>query len=231
MSISGLGYYPNPLVPDAAERKVYANHLKRVIEAAALLGVGLVETFIGRDHTKTIDDNWATFEEVWPPLVAYAEQHGVRIGIENCPMLFSNDEWPGGKNLAVSPEIWRRMFDTIPSPSFGLDFDPSHLVWQFIDIPRCIYEFHDRFTLVHAKDVKILPHRLYERGIMGLGWHVPKLPGLGDTNWSEFFSALSTVGYTGDVCIEVEDRAYDADLDSRRRALVQSRRFLLDYMS
>ena len=231
IAISGLGYYPNPLVSDPKERAVYADHLKRVIEASALLGVGLVESFVGRDHERTVDANWPVFEQVWPPLVEFAEQAGVRIAIENCPMLFSADEWPGGKNLATTPENWRRMFETIPSPSFGLVFDPSHLVWQFIDIPRAIYDFHERFMLVHAKDVKVLPHLLYERGVMGLGWSVPKLPGLGDTDWGAFFSALSDVGYTGDVCIEVEDRAYEADLAARERALEQSRRFLLGYLS
>ena len=231
IGISGLGYYPNPLVADATERRYHSDHLKRVIEASALLGDNLVESVAGRDHTRSIDDNWPVFEEVWPPLVEFAEKAGVRIAIENCPMLFSGDEWPGGKNLATSPENWHRMFETIPSKSFGLVFDPSHLVWQFIDIPRAIYDFHDRFLLVHAKDVKVVPHLLYERGVMGLGWSIPKLPGLGDTNWGDFFSALTHVGYAGDLCIEVEDRAYDTDLASRERALAQSRRFLLGYMS
>jgi sugar phosphate isomerase/epimerase len=170
LTISALGYYPNPLAADPAERQVYVDHIKRVIDAAALLGLGLVNTFVGRDHTKSVEDNWPVFEEVWPPLVRYAEGKGVKIGIENCPMLFSLDEWPGGKNLAFSPEIWRRMFEAIPSASFGLNYDPSHLVWQFIDPIRPIHDFSDRIFHVHAKD---------EMGRVLLGIDRHRLPGSG----------------------------------------------------
>ena len=141
VAISGLGYYPNPLAPDPAEAQVYVDHLKAVIRAAQLLGVGQVNTFVGRDWTKTVDAQWPRFLETWRPLVAYAEQHEVRIGIENCPMLFTGDEWPGGKNLATSPAIWRRMFADVPSPSFGLNFDPSHFVWQHMDYLKPLREF------------------------------------------------------------------------------------------
>ncbi len=226
VAISGLGYYPNPLAADPAEREVCIEHIKSVIAAASLLGIGVVNTFIGRDQTKSIEDNWPLFEQLWPPIVAFAEQHGVKIGIENCPMLFSLDEWPGGKNLAISPDIWRRMFARIPSAHFGLNLDPSHLVWQQIDCVRAIYEFKDRLVHVHAKDEKILADGLYDRGILQLRWHIPKLPGLGDVRWGPFFSALSDVGYRGPVCIEAEDRAYETSAEDSRRALVQSRRYL-----
>jgi sugar phosphate isomerase/epimerase len=226
VGFSALGYYPNPLVADAAEREVYATHLRRVIDASALLDVGLVTTFVGRDHEKSIDENLALFAEVWPPLVAYAEEQGVKIAIENCPMLFSGDEWPGGKNLAVSPTIWRRMFEVIPSESFGLNFDPSHLVWQGIDYARAIREFGDRLLHVHVKDERVSVDGLYEHGILGLGWHDPKLPGLGDVDWSAFFAALTDVGYRGPVVIEVEDRSYEYGRDGRERALRQSLRYI-----
>ncbi len=230
VKISGLGYYPNPLVADAEERETYAEHIKKVIAASAMLGVNVMNTFIGRDPAKSIEDNWPMFEQVWPPIVAFAEKQGVRIGIENCPMLFSLDEWPGGKNLAISPEVWRRMFAAIPSKNFGLNFDPSHLIWQHIDYVRAIYEFRDRLVHVHAKDEKILPDALYERGILMLKWHVPKLPGLGDVHWGKFFSALTDTGYDGPVCVEVEDRAYEDSLENRKRALTQSRRYLEQFM-
>ncbi len=231
LTISALGYYPNPLAADPAERQVYVDHIKKVIDAASLLGLGLVNTFVGRDQTKSVEDNWPVFEEVWPPLVRYAEQKGIRIGIENCPMLFSLDEWPGGKNLAFSPEIWKRMFEAIPSPSFGLNYDPSHLVWQFIDPVRPIYDFRDRIFHVHAKDEKVSPDLLYQRGILGLKWHIPKLPGLGSVDWSAFYSALTDVGYQGPVCIEVEDRAYEGSLEDRKRALIQSKRYLEQFQA
>ena len=226
VGLSALGYYPNPLVGDAAEREVYADHLRAVIDASALLDVGLVTTFVGRDHERSLAENMALFEEVWPPLVAYAEGKGVRIAIENCPMLFSGDEWPGGKNLAVSPAVWRQMFDVIPSASFGLNFDPSHLIWQGIDYVRAIREFGDRFLHVHVKDERVSPDRLYEHGILGLGWHDPKLPGLGDCDWGAFFAALTDVGYRGPIVIEVEDRAYEYGHEGRQRALRQSLRYI-----
>jgi sugar phosphate isomerase/epimerase len=224
--ISGLGYYPNPLAADAEDRRVVAEHIRRVIDAARLLEVGVVNTFIGRDPARTVQGQWDLMREVWAPLLAHAERAGVKVGIEHCPMLFSDDEWPGGKNLAIAPAVWRKMFETFPGTVLGLNFDPSHLVWQFIDIPRAIREFADRIVHVHAKDERIDRERLYERGILGLGWHVPKLPGLGEVEWSSFFAALTDVGYTGPVCIEVEDRAYEGSLEDRQRALRQSKRFL-----
>jgi sugar phosphate isomerase/epimerase len=228
--ISGLGYYPNPLAADPDERHTYFEHIKKVIAASAMLGVNVMNTFIGRDPAKSIEDNWPLFEQLWPPIIAFAEQQGVRVGIENCPMLFSLDEWPGGKNLAISPDVWQRMFERIPSRNFGLNFDPSHLIWQHIDYVRAIRDFGDRLVHVHAKDEKINADDLYERGTLGLKWHVPKLPGLGDVNWGKFFSALTDTGYNGPVCIEVEDRAYEGSLEDRQRALTQSKRYLEPFM-
>jgi sugar phosphate isomerase/epimerase len=231
VSVSALGYYPNPLAADRDEAQVYIEHLRRVIAAAGLLGVG-ANTFIGRDPAKSIDDNWPRFREVWPPLIRFAEERGVKVGIENCPMLFTRDEWPGGKNLAISPAVWRRMFEEIPSPSFGLNYDPSHLVWQHMDEVAPIREFADRIHHVHAKDVRVHRDRLDRVGILAhpLEYHTPKLPGLGDVDWPGFFAALTDVGYAGPVCIEVEDRAYEGSLEARKRSLVQSRRFLLNYL-
>jgi sugar phosphate isomerase/epimerase len=230
VAISGLGYYPNPLDGDAEHRKTIAEHLKKVIAAAPKIGVNVVNTFIGRDHTKSVEANWPLFLQVWPPLVKLAEAAGVSIGLENCPMLFSGDEWPGGKNLATSPALWRRIFAELNSAKVGLNIDPSHLVWQMIDAAKCIREFAQRIVHVHAKDERIDREKLYEVGILGLGWHTAKLPGLGDVNWGEFFSALSDTGYRGAVCIEVEDRAYEGSLADRKRALRQSKRYLEQFM-
>lgn len=231
VEISGLGYYPNPLDPDPEHRRVVGEHLKKVIRAAPLLGVPVVNTFIGRDPHQTIDANWPVFRSVWPDLIKEAELAGINLGLENCPMLFSIDEWPGGKNLAVSPAVWRTIFQELPSPRLGLNFDPSHLVWQHIDYVRCVREFGKKFVHVHAKDTRIDRDRLYERGILGLGWHVAKIPGLGDVDWGQFFAALTDVGYRGAVCIEVEDRAFEGSLEDRKRALRQSKRFLEQFMS
>lgn len=232
VAISGLGYYPNALSPDPDEAAVAVEQIKNVISAAALLGVGTVTSFVGRDWTHSVDDNWPRFVEVWKPLVAFAEDQGVRIGIENCPMLFTNDEWPGGKNLAHSPAVWRRMFESIPSKSFGLNYDPSHLIWQQMDPVRPIYEFGERIFHAHAKDVKVLREKLDDEGVLAtpLKWHTPKLPGLGDVPWGKFVSALTDVGYRGPVCIEVEDRAYEGSLEMRKQSLRQSRDYLRQFI-
>ncbi len=230
INISSLGYYPNPLVADTEERQTYIDHIKRVIAASAMLGINTMTTFVGRDPLKTIDDQWGDFEAVWKPLIAFAESQHVRVGIENCPMLFTWDEWPGGKNLAISPDIWRRMFDSIPSDQWGLNFDPSHLIWQHIDYIRCIREFGKRFIHVHAKDTKIDTDLIYQHGIMGVKWHRPKLPGLGDVDWGAFFSVLNDVGYKDAVCIEVEDRAYEGSQADVERSITQSKRHLEQFM-
>jgi len=232
VSISALGYYPNYLTPNAQEAKTVTAHFKKVIKAAALLGIGRVTTFVGRDWTKSVDDNWPKFRKVWKPLVKLAEAQKVRIGIENCPMLFTNDEWPGGKNLAISPQVWRRMFEEIPSKYFGLNYDPSHLVWQHIDHIKPLWEFKDRIVHAHAKDVRLDKERLDDVGILAtpLQYHSPKLPGLGEVNWGRFCSVLGEIGYTGPVCVEVEDRAYEGSLETRKAALRQSARYLRQYM-
>jgi sugar phosphate isomerase/epimerase len=233
ISISALGYYPNPLVANGNEARVYINHIKRVIRAAETLGVGLVNTFIGRDHTRSVEENWPVFQKRWPPVVKFAEDHGVRIGIENCPMLFTADEWPGGKNLAYCPAIWRRMFEEIPSKSFGLNYDPSHLLWQQIDYVAPLREFAGRIFHVHAKDARMDSERLADVGVLAtpLEFHTPKLPGLGDVDWGWFFSVLTDVGYDGAVAVEVEDRAYEGGLKKRQEALRQSAAFLSQFIA
>jgi sugar phosphate isomerase/epimerase len=231
LSISALGYYPNPLCADDRESAACIEHLKKVILAAKTLGLSNVNTFIGRDPARSLADNWKLFDQTWPPIIQFAEKNGVRIGIENCPMLFTNDEWPGGKNLAINPAIWREMFRRIPSKYFGLNYDPSHAVWQFMDSPTHIRQFADRLFHVHAKDARIDRAKLNDVGILAtpIEFHQPKLPGLGDVPWAAFFAALTDIRYTGPVCIEVEDRAYEATLADRQRALRQSQRFLQNF--
>jgi sugar phosphate isomerase/epimerase len=233
VAISGLGYYPNVLSPDPAEAAVCTDHLRKVIEAAPRLGVRQVNTFIGRDWRKTVEDNWPRFLEVWRPLLGLAEKEGVRIGIENCPMYFTRDEWPGGKNLATCPAIWRRMFSEIPSPAFGLNFDPSHLVWQQMDYLKPLAEFAGRIFHVHAKDAHLDRARLNDVGLLAtpLEFHDPRLPGLGDIDWAAFLAALARAGYDGPVAIEVEDRRFEGSLASRQQALRQSAAYLRPLMS
>src|SRR4051794_32262227 len=233
VSISGLGYYPNVLTPDRAASESAVAHLHRLIDAAADLGVNVVNSFVGRDPSRSVEANWPRFLEVWRPLIEHAEGRGVRIGIENCPMLFTQDEWPGGTNLATSPAIWRRMFADIPSPSFGLNFDPSHLVWLQMDYLAPLAEFRDRLVHVHAKDARIDRAALDAHGVLAHPklWHTPKLPGLGDVRWGAFLGALADTGYDGHVAIEVEDRAFEGSVEKRKESLVISRRHLLQFMA
>ncbi len=233
VAISGLGFYPNLLTPDEQESKAGIAHLKRVIQGAKKLNLSVVGAFIGRDWTRSVEDNWPRFRAIWPDLIRFAEDHGIRIAIENCPMLFTRDEWPGGKNLASSPALWRRMFEEIPSPSFGLNYDPSHLVWQQMDYVRPLREFKSRIFRVHLKDARVDRDRLDEVGILAhpLEYHSPKLPGLGDVDWGHFLSVLGDTGYDGPICVEVEDRAYEANLDARKRALIQSHNYIRQFVT
>jgi sugar phosphate isomerase/epimerase len=233
VSISGLGYYPNPLAPDPEESQVAVSQIERVIEAAGRIGVKRMNTFVGRDWTQNIETNWQRFSTVWPPIVEFAESHDVKIGIENCPMFFTEDEWPGGKNLATCPNIWRRMFDAIPSDHFGLNYDPSHLVWQHIDYIKPLTEFASRIFHVHAKDALVDYEVINDLGFLALPnqMHRPKLPGLGDVDWGRFISTLNNIGYRGPVCVEVEDRAFEDSLEQRYVALRQSLGYLRNYIA
>ena len=232
IAVSGLGYYPNPLHPDKVKADFFIDHIKKVINAAVSLDLGVINTFIGADPGKHDDDNFAKFREVWPPIVQYAEQRNIKIGIENCPMFFTKDEWPSGNNLAHSPAIWRKMFETIPSDNFGLNYDPSHLVWQMMDYVKPIFEFRDKIFHVHLKDARILRERINEVGILTtpLNLHTPKIPGLGDIDWGKFFSALYEVGFDGSACIEVEDKSFEGSVENRKTALIQSRNFLRQFV-
>jgi len=154
VSISALGYYPNPLVNDHEEAQVYIDHIKKVITAASMLNIQVVTTFIGRDHSKSVDDNWPRFTEVWSKLISFATAKKVKVAIENCPMIFTDDEWPGGKNLATSPSIWTRMFNSIKSEFFGLNYDPSHMIWQHMDYLEPMRYFTKKLHHIHAKDVR-----------------------------------------------------------------------------
>lgn len=228
IEISALAFYPNPMDGDLAKRQANIDHLKKVIAASAKLGVGRVTTFIGRDQTQTVEANLELFRQLWPPIIAYAESLGVQVAIENCPMLFGRDQWPGGQNLATSPRIWRQMFEIIPSRYFGLNFDPSHFVWQGMDYIRPLYEFKERLFHVHFKDIKMFPEKLNEVGSLAypLDYMAPKLPGLGDVNWAKFVSALTDIGYDGYTCIEVEDRAFEGS----KEKVLESLRFSKKYM-
>lgn len=227
--ISGLGYYPNPLDPDHEKRDFYFGHIKKVISAAARLGVPVVNTFIGRDPRLNLQENLEQFRAYWPPIIAFAEQQGVKIGIENCPMLFTYDEWPGGKNLAISPSVWEQMFEIIPSTHFGLNYDPSHMIWQQMDYLQPLKEFKHKLFHIHLKDAKLFRDKLDRVGILAtpLEYHSPKLPGLGDVDWKAFLDGVRKSGYKGPVVIEFEDKMYETGKEKIVEGMLKARDHLL----
>lgn len=232
MHISSLAYYPNTMDPDTAKRTAAIDHLKALIRASAKLGVNMVSTFIGRDQAKSEEENLRLFQEIWPPIIKLAEEQGVKVAIENCPMLFGEDQWPGGQNLMRSPALYRKLFDIIPSPNFGLNFDPSHYVWQQMDYVKTIYDFKDRIFHVHFKDIKLYPEKLAECGVMAypLDYMSPKLPGLGDVDWAAFISALNDIRYSGDAVIEVEDKAFEDSREDILKSIALSKRYLDNFI-
>ena len=228
VTISALAYYPNTMDGNPDKRKASIEHLYKVIDAASFLGIDLVTTFIGRVTELPVEDNLEIFAEVWPPIIKYAASKGVRIGIENCPMLFDRTNWPGGQNLFTSPVLWRKMFEIIPDRNFGINFDPSHFVWQQMDYIAQIYEFKDRIFHVHFKDIKLYPEKLKECGVMAypLDYMDPKIPGYGDVEWKRFVSALTDIRYDGFACVEVEDRAFEGSKEKIIDSLKQSYKYM-----
>ena len=232
VEISSLAYYPNTMDPDPDKRAAAIGHLKNVILASRKLGINTVTTFIGRDQYKTVEENLALVKEVWPKIIRLAEENDVRIAIENCPMLFGRDQWPGGQNLMTTPSIWHRVFELLPSKNLGINYDPSHFVWQMMDYLKPLYEFRDRIFHVHFKDIKLYPDRLDDVGIMAypLEYMSPKLPGLGDVDWGRYVSALTDIGYDGFACIEVEDRAFEGSREKVLSSLRLSKKYMEQFV-
>lgn len=228
VSISSLAFYPNTMDSNLEKRKANIEHLRKVIKFSSLLGVNMVTTFIGRDQNKSVEENIELFKEIWPDIIKYAEELKVRVAIENCPMLFGEDQWPGGQNLMTTPSIWRRLFAIIDSPYFGINYDPSHFVWQQIDYIKPIYEFKDKIFHVHYKDIKLYQDRLNDVGVMAypLEYMSPKLPGLGDVDWGKYVSALTDIGFEGPTCIEVEDKAFETSKERILDSIRLSKRYL-----
>ena len=232
VAISSLAYYPNVLDADKAKSEAAIEHLKKVIVASAKLGVGMVTTFIGRDQFKTVDENMELVRETWPPIIALAEELNVKIAIENCPMLFGADQWPGGQNIMTTPANWRRVFEILPSPNLGINYDPSHFVWQMIDYIKPIYEFKEKIFHVHYKDIKLYHDKLNDVGIMAhpLEFMTPKLPGLGDVDWGKYVSALTDIEYDGCTCIEVEDKAFEGSEERKLDSMRLSKKYFEQFV-
>lgn len=232
IKISSIAYYPNTMDGDIEKRKISVEHLLNVIKASSKLGINMVTTFIGRDQTKNIEENLELVKEIWPPIIKLAEELKVKVAIENCPMLFGADQWPGGQNLMTTPNIWKKVFKILPSNYLGINYDPSHFVWQMIDYIKPIYEFKDKIFHVHYKDIKLYPDKLNEVGIMAypLEFMAPKLPGLGDVDWGKYVSALTDIGYDGATCIEVEDKAFEGSSEKIIDSLKLSKKYMEQFV-
>ena len=232
MHISSLAYYPNTMDPDLEKRAAAITHLEALIKASGKLGVNMVTTFIGRDQFKTVEENIELFKVIWPPIIKLAEECGVKVAIENCPMLFGKEQWPGGQNLMCTPAIFRRLFAELPSPNFGLNFDPSHYVWQGLDYVQTVHEFRDRLFHIHFKDIKLYPEKLREVGVLAypLEYMSPKIPGLGDVDWGAYVSALNDIRYNGDAVIEVEDKAFEGSNEDILNSIRLAKRYLNNFI-
>lgn len=236
MGISSLAYYDNNLHPKSKKREKIHDHLYRVIDAAAMLDVRLVGTFVGA-RPGGAAKNIKRAGELFRDVVAYAEDRGVRVMIENCPMPgWVQPGLPG--NYAYSPELWEALFNEVPSDSFGLNFDPSHLVWLGINYNRAVRDFSEKLFHVHAKDTELLKEGLYRYGIFSRqldgdepGWWRYRMPGSGQIDWQFFFATLRSVGYDGPVSIEHEDPEYEGSEDRVKEGLRIAREHLASRLS
>lgn len=232
VEISSLAFYPNTMDPNPEARQASINHLMKLIDASAALGVNMVTTFIGRDQSKSVEENLKLVGEIWPPILRHAEEKNVKVAIENCPMLFGEDQWPGGQNIMTSPVLWRKIFDILKSDNLGINYDPSHFVWQMMDYIAPIYEFRDKIFHVHFKDIKLYPEKLKKCGVMAypLDYMNPKIPGLGDINWSKFVSALTDIGYDGAAVLEIEDKSFENSKQDIIDSILLSKRYMSQFV-
>lgn len=232
VEISALAYYANALDGDLQKREKNINHLKTVIEASSLLGVNMVTTFIGRDQRKNKEDNFELVKQIWPEILEYAAKLDVKVAIENCPMIFGPDQWPGGQNIMSNPANWREIFRILPYENLGINYDPSHFVWQMMDYIQPLYEFKDKIFHVHFKDIKLFKEKLKDCGTMAypLDYMCPKIPGLGDVDWGRYVSALTDIGVDGCACIEVEDRSFENTQDRVLDSIRLSKKYLEQFV-
>ena len=200
IEVSALGWYPNMLEPEQSRRAEQSAFFRRLFELAEQLGVQTLCTFAGRVPDLDIPENIPHFIDVWAPLAKEAEDRGLRIGFENCPMFHT---FPfRGINLAYTPRAWDLMFEAVPSPVLGLEYDPSHLIALEIDYLWALREYGSKVFHVHAKDAERLMHNVRKYGHFEPGGVRDRVPGMGASDWGAIISTLHEVGYTGNLDIE-----------------------------
>jgi len=207
--ISAIGFYGNPIHQDPATRKANKDYFMQVIEVCHELEVPVATGWIGM-YPGSVDDNVREFSKEWPEIIKKAEGLGVKIAIENCM-----------GNIAYRPDIWEKLFEAIPSNSLGLEFDPSHLIFQLMDAVEVADRFGDRIFHTHMKDGQVLWRRISQYGINSGATHLHRLPGFGDLNWAQFISVLKKHHYDYALSIEHEDPYFGYN-----DGLVLARKFL-----
>lgn len=225
VAVSALAYYDNNLHGDRSTRSAVHDHLRACIDAAALLGVPAVGTFVGRDVGQTVAKNLVDAERVFPPIVERAAVAGVRLVVENCPMSgWHPDGYPA--NLAYSPELWDWMADL----GLRLNYDPSHLVGLGIDPVRALRSAVPLVAHVQAKDAEVLGDLIDRFGFIGNAvdrsdpwdhaWWRYRVPGHGQIDWAGVVRALREGGYDGAVSIEHEDPYLSGSVPDVQRGLL-----------
>lgn len=228
MPIIGIMFGALPfLSPDPDQRKEAVDNVEILIKAAAHAGIKVVSTFTGRDPMKTVEENLDLFEEVFPKVAEIAEKHNVFLALENCPMY---EFWPPVYNIAVSPFLWRELFNRVPSPALKLNVDPSHLVWQGIDYAQAVLDFKDRIVIAQAKDTEVLPNVLRNEGMLTMKWWRHRIPGQGDVDWNKFITALYEIGYDGVLSIEHEDPIWTGTEEKVKKGLLLAKRHLENFI-
>ena len=220
----------NHLAPDPAERRQIRARFVRCIELAHRLGCKFVGTFSGGKPGASVDEQAKELAEVLnEQYLPVCEKLDVRIGPEN---------YPCDENFATVPASWEKVFALVPNHRFGLEFDPSHLVRQYIDPIQTAWDFRDRILAVHAKDTEIIQPVLAKVGIHGRGWWRYRIPGQGLIDWPKFITVLLQAGFRGGMAVEHEDEFWDAPrgdagpemAQERKDGFILAARFLRQYL-
>ncbi|MGD1821775.1 MAG: sugar phosphate isomerase/epimerase family protein [Pleomorphochaeta sp.] len=232
VNINSLTYCRNYLSSNVDEANLHIKGLMDRIEFASKLGISQITTSTGINKQisegvydsvdsirlrpeKSLDE----FYELFAPIVEKAEKKNVKIAFENCPLM---------GNIAISPYMWRKIFERLNSNMVGLTYDPSHLIWEHIDPIKPLYEFKDKIFQIHAKDTIVNHEVLSDLGFLtDFSWWRYCIPGDGDLDWTTFFKAVHDIEFDRTISIEHEDMRYEGSIEKVEDGLIKSREYLL----
>ena len=238
IGISALIYCRNYLSTAPEEAAQHLAALRERIEFAGALGIDKVVTSTGIDKSvveglydrdPALRDRGNLIRRIpaqsldrvvdlFGPLVELAEKNNVRLCFENCPLM---------GNIAISPVMWKKLFERLPSDHRGLAYDPSHLVWEMIDPYTPLLEFKDKIFHVHAKDTAIDRVKLARTGILtDFSWWSYRIPGRGELDWRQLLGQLIAEGYDGTLSLEHEDAAYEGSVEAVENGLLDGKAWL-----